>query len=370
MADMNKKPTIAIFTTAEGHESIAEAIAETIEPIAHSKTYNEKDSLFKFYAPIYQLFPSSFTIPFNIAKNDKVQNVLNEWFRMKYEKDLLSFYEKCKPSICISAFYFYSPVLERIMQIGDIPFINVLSDPRTIHPILISKKATNNYAFDDRAVKLVNEYAPDAKVRKAGWFVRKRFEQEYDQQKVRKELNLNQDVQTFLIASGSEGTTMILKIVPFFFTCPNPVQVIVACGTNDRLFQGINALNSVLQKTNSRSKLIPLKFTREIHKYMQAADLVVGKAGPNMLFETVATHTPFMAITHISGQEDGNLDIIREYNLGYVEENPLKASRLLREIIIHPEMLKQFLPDIKKMAKYNQQAKQKLLSELKSLGIS
>lgn len=366
---MKKKPTIAIFTTAEGHESIAEAIAETIKPVANSRTYNEKVSLFKFYAPIYQLFPSSFTIPFNIAKNDKVQNVLNEWFRIKYEKDLLSFYEKCKPSVCISAFYFYSPVLERIMQIGDIPFINVLSDPRTIHPILISKKATINFAFDSQAVTLVKEYAPETNVIKTGWFVRKRFEEEYDQKKVRKELSLDQDVQTFLIASGSEGTTMILKIVPFFFTCPDPVQVVVACGSNDRLFQGVNALNSVLQKTNSQSKLIPLKFTKDIHKYMQAANLVVGKAGPNMLFETIATHTPFMAITHISGQEDGNLDIIREYNLGYVEENPLKASRLLREIITHPEMLQHFLPDIKKMAKYNQQAKQKLLAELKSLRI-
>lgn len=366
---MPKKPTIAIFTTAEGHESIAEAIGETVESVANVKMYNKKDSVFKFYAPIYQLFPSSFKIPFQIAKNDKIRNVVNEWLKIKYERELESFYQKHTPDVCINAFYFYTPLLERFLAIGKTPFINVLTDPRTMHPILISQKATINYAFDNQAVALVKESAPEAKVMKVGWFVRSRFEEAYDQAKVRKELKLDEHVQTFLIASGSEGTTMILKIVPFFFTCPNPVQVIVACGSNDRLYQGVKALNSVLQKTNSRSKLIPLKFTREIHKYMQAADLVVGKAGPNTLFESVATHTPFFAITHIAGQEDGNLEIIREYNLGYVEENPLKASRLLRQIIMNPQQLEAFLPDIKKLAETNKQAKHKLLSQLKKLGI-
>jgi UDP-N-acetylglucosamine:LPS N-acetylglucosamine transferase len=89
---------------------------------------------------------------------------------------------------------------------------------------------------------------------------------------------------------------------------------------------------------------------------MQASDLVIGKAGPNLLFETVATKTPFFAITHIAGQEDGNLDIIKEYKLGYVEENTIKANRLLGDIINHPEKLKKFLPHIEKLATYNRQA--------------
>jgi UDP-N-acetylglucosamine:LPS N-acetylglucosamine transferase len=100
---------------------------------------------------------------------------------------------------------------------------------------------------------------------------------------------------------------------------------------------------------------------------MQAADLVIGKAGPNMLFETVATETPFFAITHIAGQEDGNLDIIRDYNLGYVEENILKAQRILKQIINHPEQLDKFKTDILKLKKYNQQSKEKLLKIIANL---
>jgi UDP-N-acetylglucosamine:LPS N-acetylglucosamine transferase len=97
---------------------------------------------------------------------------------------------------------------------------------------------------------------------------------------------------------------------------------------------------------------------------MQAADIIVGKAGPNTLFESVATYKPFLAITHISGQEDGNLDIIREKKLGWVEENPLKASRKLHELINNLPLLTSLQPDILKMANHNLAAKKVLLKVL------
>jgi UDP-N-acetylglucosamine:LPS N-acetylglucosamine transferase len=45
---------------------------------------------------------------------------------------------------------------------------------------------------------------------------------------------------------------------------------------------------------------------------LSASDIVFGKAGPNFLFNVVACKKPFVAITHVGGQEDGNLDIIRK----------------------------------------------------------
>ena len=168
-----------------------------------------------------------------------------------------------------------------------------------------------------------------------------------------------------LVVAGSEGTATILKILPAFINCNRRVEVIVACGTSKKLASTITTLAKVIHLSNPREmvKVSALGFTKEIYLYLQAADLVLGKAGPNLLFEATATKTPFMAITHISGQEDGNLDIIKEYKLGWVEEEPVKAIRLLKKILDKPEMLDRFNPHLEKLAAHNKGAK-KILADL------
>ena len=83
--------------------------------------------------------------------------------------------------------------------------------------------------------------------------------------------------------------------------------------------------------------MVNLEFTKELDKYIKISDLVIGKAGPNLLFETVAAKKPFMAVSHIHGQEDGNLEIIRNYKIGFVEENQIKAIKLIKSIINKPK---------------------------------
>ena len=51
---------------------------------------------------------------------------------------------------------------------------------------------------------------------------------------------------------------------------------------------------------------------------MAAADVVMGKAGPNMLFESVTLGKPFIATNYIPGQEEINLELIRRHQLGWV----------------------------------------------------
>ena len=59
---------------------------------------------------------------------------------------------------------------------------------------------------------------------------------------------------------------------------------------------------------------------------------------------------PFIAISHLSGNEGGNLAMIKEYNLGWVTENPLSAGKLIREIILNPGILANKARDLEKMA--------------------
>lgn len=369
MPQKSTKPKkIAIFTSSEGHLSISESIEETLKKSGYkTKLFYAKDPLFSLYTPLYRFIPQVVDIPFTIGKHQRIQPYILDVFKYNYQKKLSDFCKFYKPDLMINTYFMYNPSLEEIKKTYQIPLINIITDPKSVHQLILSATADVNLEYDHYAQTAFQKKFPLTKIKEAGWFVRSRFRDPYDKQVIRKKLKLKPDKLTFLIASGSEGTTTALKVLPFVITRNTPLQIIIACGGNESMKSGVQMLQKLIQNTKSKTNLVSLGFTKNIHQYIQAADLVIGKAGPNTLFETVATQTPFFAITHIAGQETGNLDIIREKNLGIVEENPVRIQKKISQIIHHPELLDQYLPDIKKEAEYNSQAASILLSEVEKL---
>jgi processive 1,2-diacylglycerol beta-glucosyltransferase len=136
------------------------------------------------------------------------------------------------------------------------------------------------------------------------------------------------------------------------------------CGNNSQLLKTAKTLKSV-SKTIGGPEIAGIPYTTEVQKYLRASDIVVGKAGPNTIFESVATLTPFFAISHVSGQENGNLEIIKKYKIGYVEEKPVLATLRLKEIIENPKILSKFQNNLKALSAYNQNSERKLLKLLR-----
>jgi UDP-N-acetylglucosamine:LPS N-acetylglucosamine transferase len=359
---------IAIFTGPQGHLSLAQSAEAALQDQHQVSLFFDRNILFSLYTPIYQFLPGVHQIPFELSKAKRYHSTFYDLFKFQYGKKIKVFFDQIKPDVLISTHFMFNPSLGELSKEFGVPFINILPDPRTMHPLFISDEADYNLAFDDKATLACNqEKESEISCITTGWFIRPEFEETYNQKQVRRQLGLDPDLLTLLISSGSEGTTMVMKLLPFLAQLTQPIQLVVACGSNTTLLKGVTGLRTVLSKVNGHSKVVPLSFVTNMHHYMQAADLVIGKAGPNSLFESVATHTPFFAITHISGQEDGNLDIIREYNLGYVEENTFKAQELLQSIINDPQQLEAFKPSLKKLANHNKQSKQKLLKLVNTL---
>jgi UDP-N-acetylglucosamine:LPS N-acetylglucosamine transferase len=364
--------TIGIFTSGYGHESIAQAILEKIEqqaPLEYKiKKYSHKDPLDFTYNYIYRLSPGSFSLPFHasaklIEKYKGAKKIADLWHMINLENKITAFVKKNKIDICISAYFGFNPILEKIQASENIPLINVVSDPHTAHPLILSEQARLQLIFDQE-IKRKHQHQ---NMKVAGWFVQPKFELAYDRQKIRKKLKISDDL-TFLITSGSEGANSILKILPSIINCEKETNFIIACGNNEFLYNNILGVKQSLEKlSSSKAKIIPLGFTKNLHLYMQAADMVIGKAGPNTLFESIACETAFFAITHIHGQEDGNLDIIKNYKIGLVEENAKKANQKIQSLIKKPQQIDKFTNGIKQLKKYNQKATSILLQELSSL---
>ncbi len=365
---MHATPNTVIYSTIEGHASIAAAVAECLASrrIPH-QIHNSVDPVLTLYRILYRYRPSLIGTAFNIINHPQMIPLGKKILRYSYQNEASETLASFKPELCISANWGFNPSLEHFQDQQPFKFISIVCDPRSFQLHNIANFPAVNCVFDDTAAKAIRRYAPDSKLEVTGWFVRSEFEKKYDQNAVRTELGLSTDCLTYLFVSGSEGTATILKPLHSLYDSNIPLQVIVACGSNRLLKTHIQMLSKLAKNRNKVVQFIPLPFTTEIHKYMQAADLVIGKAGPNMLFESVATKTPFFASTHNSGQEDGNLDIIREYKLGYVQENSDKASELLIQIAKKPEKLAGFDSSLVELARYNEKSKTRLLKIIDQL---
>jgi len=356
----NKVKTISIFTTKWGHESIAYAIRDALPD--HYTVYVNVIKVERIsdqsYAIFYRFLPGLYKVSLKIGEHEQLVKPFMKYLERAYLSEVQKLLPLQKPDLCINTYFAFNPLLERLVKSH---FINVIANPRTFAKIETSRNATNIF-FDKKARDNAKMFGVQPKsLAICGWFVKKQFYESYEIRRVRKDLDLDLDVFTVCVVGGSEGMYSIVKILPAFINPAKKVQVVVICGKSKQLSRAIKAFSKLLEFKNENCTTIKtIGFTKQIYLYLQAADLVVGKAGPNLIFETVATQTPFFAIAHISGIEDGNLDIIREYKLGYVEENPLKAIKLLREIIKKPRHLRRFAKPLSDMTKYLKNSNNKL----------
>jgi UDP-N-acetylglucosamine:LPS N-acetylglucosamine transferase len=135
------------------------------------------------------------------------------------------------------------------------------------------------------------------------------------------------------------------------------------CGNNTGMLKAVQTLKAISEKIKGPT-ISGVPYTNEMEKYLRAANLVIGKAGPNTMFESVATLTPFFAVSHISGQEDGNLGIIKKYKIGFVEERSTQAIKKIERIIKDPKTLTKLNKNIESLANYCRSADDRLFKLL------
>jgi UDP-N-acetylglucosamine:LPS N-acetylglucosamine transferase len=361
-----RKPTIGIFTTSQGHYSLAQAAAEALSADYSVQIFKAPIVLENFYLLFYRSFPHLFQVPFQFAQISKFKTIFNEWLAQKYSGQIEAFVQDQQLDLCISTYFALNSSLSHFCHQKNLNLINIISDPKTIHSLLPALPPAINLTFDSNQSQSIRELEPTALTLESGWFVRKAYQPVPNKNKVRAELELDPDLFTVLMVNGSEGSTSPIQTLPYLLkNITFPMQCVIACGHNQILYSKVSELVSKYSSEWVKVKIIG--FTNNLHSYMQAADIVAGKAGPNTLFEAVATHTPFLAIEHISGQEDGNLELIDSLHLGWVQENPAQIPALLTDLVENPIQLRKIQTQLQSIAIYNQQASVKLVELVEKL---
>jgi processive 1,2-diacylglycerol beta-glucosyltransferase len=165
------------------------------------------------------------------------------------------------------------------------------------------------------------------------------FSKPLDKREIRAKQKLDPDLTTLLISAGGYGVGPMEKIVTSLSNLDAPLQVVAICGKSKELKAKLETMKNHLQRRQSKLRLIPVGFTREMDEWMAAADLMIGKPGGLTTSEALARGLPMMIVNPIPGQEERNADHLLEWGCAVRCNNILTLDYKLRNLLTAPDML-------------------------------
>src|SRR6266487_1141982 len=249
--------------------------------------------------------------------------------------------DQVQPDLIITTYPFLSFEIRHVMEqrSSTVPLIMLFSDANSVHAAWLTERRANATFATTRETyeqALATGFAPE-RLHLVGWPVRAQFfrtdlSNQERRRKTLTHLNLVPNRFTVFLQGGSEGAAHVDRTITNVLalsTISNEFQVILATGTNHNL----------LNRYKNVPNFATLPHTKEIAPYMSAADIIMGKAGPNILFESVMLGKPFIATTYIPGQEQQNLSFIQRHGLGWVATGREEQHSLLTTLIHNSDQL-------------------------------
>ncbi len=279
------------------------------------------------------------------------------------------------PDLVFSTHFMLTHALTKLRKKAgyDFSLINYISDPWTAFPVVFDLAADKNLVYDEVTVKVgLKAGVKKEKIEIVGWLTRPEFfEEKVDLLKIRKKYGLKDGILTVFVGGGSLGATAYLKLFPALALAKEEVQVVFNCGTDRTLRAIVEKYVDVLKKRTGVVKVKVLGWVDKMNELLAVSDIVLGKAGPNFLFDVVASKKPFVSITHVPAQDVGNIEIIRKKRLGWVKEEVGGLTRFFMDLIKRPEKYTgKFRKNIEKEAEYNRGSGERLVKVVrKELGV-
>jgi UDP-N-acetylglucosamine:LPS N-acetylglucosamine transferase len=277
-------------------------------------------------------------------------------------KELKAVLNRMHPDLIITTYPFLTYEVTSVLRsLGmHTPLALLFADPNGVHATWLTERQAVALAptRETYAQALAVGFDP-ARVHLVGWPVREQFYQVDDTLRAETLSGLGLDPERFTIflQGGGEGAARFSHTVERVLATQAHLQVILATGTNQKLLAHFRNVPHVHA----------LPFEKNIAPLMAACDVVMGKAGPNVLFEAVALGKPLIATAYIPGQEQPNLEFIRRHQLGWVALRSDEQRSLLKKLVESPAELQAMRSSVARYREWNISTYQHLLPTIKEL---
>jgi len=274
-------------------------------------------------------------------KTDKLQpdSMIQRFLKQLGRSDFLKYIQAFAPDLIVCTYPTVSSILAqlRLEQILQVPVITVITD-YTVHSHWIHP-GVDCYMVACEEVKesLVSWGIKAQCIHVTGIPVSPKFEVEMDQGHIISKLGLNPDFPTFLVMGGTYvGSKSAKRICQTLADSLVPVQSIIVCGNNKKLF---HSLGAVIEQ--SLNPMVRLGYVHNVEELMSVSNLIITKAGGLTVSEALTKHLPLVIYKAIPGQEEENAHFVQRIGAGYVAGTEAELGWLLKRFLSNPQEIEE-----------------------------
>jgi processive 1,2-diacylglycerol beta-glucosyltransferase len=340
------KVLLAYASVGAGHEQAARALGEIFEQRGWQTRYldflDEVPAAMRFvmcdaYLQLIKILPEAYDLAFQHTVDQDFKEaeatsrlLANVGYRRLRELALME-----APDAIISTNLWPTLALSKVKQhrMQGTPLINCFTDyvlqtlymPRGVNwHVSANEQVTATFQASHRRL-----HEP---IYSFGIPVRPAFAVHRSRQEARSLLGIPQDTHLAVVMGGGLGLGHILEACDTLTSRPfgAPVTVIALCGNNTDVLSQIGRLAVA---RSSRHTITPVGWTDQIPTYMQAADLLVSKAGGVTLAEAAAVGVPLVVYEPLPGQETMNVRFLTQHDAAFAAGDPDELLRGADELM-------------------------------------
>ena len=270
-------------------------------------------------------------------KTDKLQpeSMIQRFLKHLGRSNFLKYIQAFAPDLIVCTYPTVSSILAqlRLEKILKVPVITVITD-YTVHSHWVHP-GVDRYMVACEEVKesLVSWGIKEQCILVTGIPVSPKFEVEMDRGHIISKLGLNPDLPIFLVMGGWFGDLKSARrICKTLADSLIPVQSIIVCGKNTKLY---HSLGAVIEQ--SRKPMVRVGYAHNVEELMSVSNLIITKAGGLTVTEALTKHLPLVIYKAIPGQEGENAQFVQRKGAGYVAETEEELGELLRRFLNNPK---------------------------------
>ncbi len=343
--------------TGGGHRSAAEAIIEALHHEFGEQITTEMVDIFREVAPrplnlMPEWYPKMVLVPQVWGAGFYLSNG-----RGRYRIISAGAFPYVYKSIQKTLSRHTADLFVSVHPLANLPFLWTMGKKRPPFVTVVTDLVSAHASWFNRGVdlcivptELARQHAlrnglPPEKVKIIGLPVARGFCQPTgDKKQAREKLGLPQETPLALLIGGGEGMGPIEEIARAIDAADLPTGLVIIAGRNRALKQRLEAITW-------RRPTFVFGFVRNMPEYMQAADILVSKAGPGTITEALNIGLPIILYSHLPGQESGNVDYVVEEGAGIWAPTPERIIAALKTWLEHPEQLEKATRNAHRLAR-------------------
>jgi processive 1,2-diacylglycerol beta-glucosyltransferase len=273
-----------------------------------------RDFYSKLYIALVQRAPTVLGIVYNTTdepwKTDRMRLMLDRLNTGPLER----FIAKFKPDITVCTHFLPSEIISYLITKKKLKArLSIVVTDLDVHAMWLCRTFHRYFvALEESKVHLEVLGLPGKNITVSGIPIDPAFSKIEDRDILRTQAGFDLKRPLFLISGGALGVSPAAGVLDGLSRLRHPAQAVVICGKNAALLAGLENQARAIEAANPNLTFKVLGYTNEMHRWMQMADLFIGKPGGLTTAESLASGLPMVIVSPIPGQEDRNSDHLLE----------------------------------------------------------